>query len=555
MNKFRISKKINFKSICIFTFIIGCLFSLIYIFKTSTAMLTSDSVITDVIVHQQKLNKQIFLTDWYYGNEFWFFALNIPVLILSFVIKNVLLLRQVSVLITGIIFFILLYRFSKKFLDKQSTICLMAIFASGISYSVLDYFYSFNAYLTVLINAMFLLLMYYKCFEEKNTKTIYFVLASIFTFLFNMGSVRYLPLVVIPFFLTELIIIIIENIDLDIKELFHKNKSKLRNLCLIIIVTLCAIIMYKIFKTVLHFEDRATLGQYSKIKSTNLLKGIRAIIDCVMSFFGYNNLNNSQLFMMSKHYFLNQNKEFFICSLPGLVNFIKLIISILFMIIMPIKLYKNFKKLDKSIKFLLIFNTISWMIMLYLYLFTNGFFYNESELKYFLFNISLNLIIGLYFIFKFWLKKPIIKLIIYISLISYILSCIYSTVVIVYEHNSSVIKDKYELVNALEENNLTFGYAYFWDSLLTNFLSNYKIESVGIEFGEKLSPYKWYSNKKWYEKGYHTGRTFFAFTNKEVIGDYYIDVYVKPDEIVETKNYKIYIYNKNPFDDEFYKKI
>ncbi len=102
--------------------ILGAFFTLVYIFYTSTALLTSDSVITDVLAHQQVVNHQILLSSWYYGNEFWLFSLSIPTLIISFFIKNNLLLRQVSVLITAVFFFILLYQTGKKFIGKKEAL-------------------------------------------------------------------------------------------------------------------------------------------------------------------------------------------------------------------------------------------------------------------------------------------------------------------------------------------------------------------------------------------------------------------------------------------------
>ena len=59
--------------------VMGLVATLIYIFHSSTAILTSDSVITDVLSHQQRLNNEFFLKTWYYGNEFWIFQQYLPV--------------------------------------------------------------------------------------------------------------------------------------------------------------------------------------------------------------------------------------------------------------------------------------------------------------------------------------------------------------------------------------------------------------------------------------------------------------------------------------------
>ena len=186
--------------------------------------------------------------------------------------------------------------------------------------------------------------------------------------------------------------------------------------------------------------------------------------------------------------------------------------------------------------------------MIYSYLFMDGFFYNSSELKYFIFNIILNIILGIYCIFKFYAIKPVTKVIFECLLIFYVIANIYQTSVIVVEHDQKALDRRYELVNVLKENNLTFGYADFWDGLMTYYLSNYKITTVSVITDDRVSSYRWYSDKRWYDSGYHTGKTFLALnSNGKLFKDFYKMYYGNPDKIVETD------YNKNPFDNEFEK--
>ena len=207
----------------------------------------------------------------------------------------------------------------------------------------------------------------------------------------------------------------------------------------------------------------------------SIRSGTNAIFECIFNFFGYDNQNHPNVFMMTSDYFLEQHKQFSLLSARGIAYTIKFVISIIFMIVTPITLFKKFKKHDRKIQFLIVFNTVSWIMMVYSYLFMDGFFYNSSELKYFIFNIILNIILGIYCIFKFYAVKPVTKLIFQLLLIFYVIANIYQTSVIVIEHDQKALDRRYELVNVLKENNLTFGYADFWDGLMTYYLSNYKI--------------------------------------------------------------------------------
>lgn len=530
----------------------GISLTLVYIFYTSTAFLHSDSVITDCIAHQQRIHHQFILSNWYYGNEFWFFSLTIPTYLLSYVIKDNLLLRQVSVLITAIIFFIILYKYAKKFLPKEEKIFLLAIFATGISYSVLDYFYAFNAYLTVVINSMLLLYVYFKVFEEKNSKVIYYIFAIILTFIFNIGSLRYLPSVVAPFILTEFILLFIDNYKKDILKI--RIDKRIIKMLVIVLVSFIALGIYFILINKYHFTTRAAVGEYIKLTTDNIIENVGAIFECIYNFFGYDNRPHSYSFMTQKEYFFNWSKNYSVYSLWGIFNFVKIIASILFMVVAPIILFKNYKKNSRNINFLLIFNTVSWAIMIYLFVFSDSFFHNYSECKYFLFNIIISIILAINCCYKYLSINKNIKLLLDAFLVIYLLSNIYQTSMVIVDHNKSIVDNRYELTKTLEENDLTFGYGNFWASLMTNFLSDYKIDVVPLTLGNNMEIDKWYVDDKILKKNYHTGRTFLVLNSFEYseFSDIYIDECGEPDEVLTAGTYYIYVYNKNPFREILY---
>ena len=519
---------------------VGITLTLIYIFRTSTAILNSDSVITDVIAHNQRLTGQFILKDWYYGNEFWLFSLTIPTYILSFVIKNNLLLRQICVLITGIIFFILLYIYGKKFLSKKDTLLLITIFASGISYSVLDYFYAFNAYLTVVINSIILFFLYYKSFEEKEKNKLYLVLSIIFTFLFSMGSLRYIPTVTIPFILTELLLLFISNYKNNnmLKKIIRDKK--INAICILVIGSMVSLLMYKYITMTYHFEARASSGNIStSFQIDYLIEAFKSLMGCIYNFFGFDNKNHPYTLFIGKYYFLKQHKDFSFLSLTGIAYIIKMIMCSFVIVLCPIILLKNYKKNNKNINFLLIFNAISWIILIYIFIVSSSFFHHYLELKYFLFNILINFILALYCISKYYNK------LIHILIILYIISNLYTNYIVIREHNDKVINKRIKLVEKLKENNLTFGYGEFWEGLIINFFSDYKIEVATMQYD--MQPYRWYSKESIYKKNYHKGKVFIIFNKiNDFRKHYYEFKYGKADKTIKYDQYTILIYNKNP---------
>ena len=535
--------------------VIGVTFTLIYIFYTSTALLTSDSVITDVLSHQQLINKQFFLTNWYYGNEFWFFSLSIPTSLLSIIIKNNILLRQVSVFITALIFFFLLYHYGKIFLNKKSTLILILIFLTGISYSILDYFYAFNAYLTVCINSLLLLLLYYNCISQKENRKLYFLLSIIFTFLLNCTSLRYFPSVTFPFVVTELILILVANKKLKLVKILNKENKTVLKLMIILIVAFLGLIVFILLANIYSYEQRAGAFFAEKISIKKLNKDVGAVIDSIHSFFGYDNKNNAITFLTGDQYFVKNKRNYPIISFFSFTNIIKMAMCVVCMIVSPIILLKNYKKNDSKLNFLLIFNIISFITMLTLYIYSNNFFYNRSELKYYIFNMILFIITSLYFLYNYVSKNKILNYTIDLFMITYMISNLYTTFLTIRDNDKKVPEKKYELVNLLKKNNLDYGYGGYWNSIISYYLSNYTITVAPVKnFDDTISPDRWYSDKRWYSNNKkHRGRVFLILDEKALIyrGNI-INLYGVPDQILKCSGYNVLVYNKNPFIDKFF---
>ena len=529
--------------------VMGLVATLIYIFHSSTAILTSDSVITDVLSHQQRLNNEFFLKTWYYGNEFWIFSLAILTYILSFVIKNNILLRQVSVLITALLFFFLLLKYCKKTFKLKETLITIVIFLTGISYSVLDYFYAFNAYLTVVINSLFIIYMFYIVMIEENKKKSLLSILLIASLLINVGSLRYFPSLIVPLILTYITLILISSKHEKLKDIVSKNKNKFLLISIIFIISLAGLGIFLILTNVYHYEQRAGSMTLSILDGKILVKKVWAIIQCINNFFGFDNRNNAVTFMTGAQYFVSNHKDCSIFSILSFTIIIKFIMCLFVMIISPIVLFKNYKKNNKFINFLLIYNTYSWLFMIIMYIFTNNFFYNYSELKYFLLNIILNLFMSIYVFYNYIALNKVKTYIIDIFVLLYISSNLYTTYITISDNNTKAINKKYELVNVLKANDLYYGYGCFWSGLLTHFLSNYEITVASLEFRDYgLVNYKWYSDEKWYNRK-SDKPVFLIIDNREKknFDDYIEERYYNPDKIIKVNDFLIYVYNKDPF--------
>lgn len=102
---------------------------------------------------------------------------------------------------------------------------------------------------------------------------------------------------------------------------------------------------------------------------------------------------------------------------------------------------------------------------------------------------------------------------------------------------------RYGYMEFLEENDYTFGYATFWNSGVTEYLSNGEIEVGNLGGKDGVSaPYEWLSPKYYYQDGYHVGKTFLLLARTEEPALFNGDITIMQDavKVYEDAYYVIY---------------
>ncbi len=525
--------KFNLDFILFMLMLLGLFLTLIYIFYTSTALLASDSVLANVVTHQQVLNRTLLLNHWYYGNDFFLFSINIPIYFLSFFVKNVRLLKQIGSLFIAILFFILLYQVGKRFLGKREGLLSIIIFLTGVSYSVLDYFYAWDTCLPIVVQAILLLYLYYRGIDSEERKKFYYILSLIFTFLFTIGNLLYLPLVIFPFLLTKCFI--------------YRTSLPWKKLGGIFLVSVVAFFSFHIL-CINNSYNPSKVAEKNEEESIRLGTKLESIIDMNLSFFGYDNRDHVLSKSAGSQYFLQNHQEYSIVSIHGIVDFIQLAANIFFMIVVPTLLYKNYKKNSKSVNFLLLFNSIVWIIMILYYILSSHFHYNSVDLKYFLFLFVINIMLGTYIFTSYFSKYKLYSFLCGCFLISYLVSNLYTTGLVIKNHNQQEINRKMELVELLKKNHLTFGYGSYYNSLLTSYLSNYQITVANVQYQSGIVPYSLYSDERWYNK---KGKVFFIFDERNIEHLKTCEKkYGVANKILTCDGYTVLVYYENPVDFE-----
>lgn len=76
-------------------------------------------------------------------------------------------------------------------------------------------------------------------------------------------------------------------------------------------------------------------------------------------------------------------------------------------------------------------------------------------------------------------------------------------------------KDKKPVAAYLKEQGYTFGYASYWNGNIITELTDGAVEIANIHEIDRMDMFTWSSPVKYYQEGYHSGRTFILLTAEE----------------------------------------
>lgn len=131
------------------------------------------------------------------------------------------------------------------------------------------------------------------------------------------------------------------------------------------------------------------------------------------------------------------------------------------------------------------------------------------------------------------------------------LSCISAVQIAKMEKNGVQNHEKYELIQFLKQNNLTYGYATFWNSQAITVLSDSKVKAINVDINEKgITPCQFQTNKGWFEEQEGVNRYFVLLSSAEEMTlretedfAYFYDV----SEMHLFYDYSVYVFNSTEF--------
>lgn len=520
------SKEKIVRTVVYSAFALSLILVVYYILRYTELFFHSDAAATVLLAKEQLLKKQLLPEGFCYSTGVFVISLANIIAPLMLFIKDWMLCRKLAVIIYISIFFVLIFLFYRKIGIKQKNI--YAPFLATILFCLpmghyKQTFYE-AAYVLSMVGELLILLLLFKIISSKKKWTnvlVYYIALFAIGVLWNAGDIRNQVIIMLPSVLSVLLYLFFEYLCTK------NNLLNKRIICALATISLAAatgfLIYVVLFKVVGLNSGTAQITFVSNI-SENIIK----FPDILLSFYGATNYCS-------------------LISLKGILLCVNFVLCVIATFIAPILSILYYKKIKNSfLKIYIIYIWISNFIVVFMLLFTNmtnvGSGYYQTV---FFHNLMIMALLIEY------LLSHEIKIVKYAFAIGAIGVTLLSHIVYFRENNHAKqiyeTNNEYSLVHFLQDNDLTYGYATFWNAYNNTVLSNGEITIAGV-IGGGNTPYYWLTSRDWYNTELYNGRCFYLLSAGETLD---VRFYEAASEIKTFNQYTILIFEKNVLEYQF----
>lgn len=501
----------------------------VFIFTGSIDDFSSDSASYNILAREEFLSGNLYPEGWYDSTTRYGFGINFIMWLFSGFVTDQILLRNISIFIFYLLFIASGVYFSKTVLNNRSylvfipvlSVCFFVI--TTLVYSVGAY--SYQIVLVVFLPALFLSLV----MGEKSKRAAKLVSFCVIYSLYAHNSIAILQEVTLPLIAAVVIYIFLHTYK-DRSFDWRKYKYMLFFTAGFVLI---AVINLLFFKKVLNFN---TASQGSYVNDMTVLFRVDIFLDNFSKFI------QSVLFMFGFEF----GKSLF--SVDGIFSLIKMTCTLFLIVYFPARLVKRFKEQSDKMQMFIIYSIVHVAEVIFIILFGYITDYTAGA-RYLITSVCLLSILGGFYFYKYILKEVNV-----FSYISIIICGIYliagaSPMVRLNINYSVRIKNVKSLSDFLIENDLTYGYATYWNAGKNSVLSDFKVQINPIWVQEQsLIPFEWLCAERFFDPETYDGKSFLLLTKEESETFYGSPVYRKfdvPTEVLRHNDYVIYVYPYN----------
>jgi hypothetical protein len=526
VNKLRKLNKILW-IIILATVVFNILFLMRYNFEADSAFLVT-------LAQEQIRTKSLFPEGIYYSTGLFVLTPNLFVIPFLCLTQNLVLARQLAILLLWLFIYWLLYKLFvlQKIKNETGFIIASSLFSIlHIDASVVSMHFYQGAYVSYLFFELLFLGIINKIItEDAYNKKNYACILAVYS-LANLGELRNLLIWGIPAFLSYALYVFLKTKN-DCCSICDLKNEKLFIRILFISIVICLFISVMLAK---QFETFGTTNGLSVLLARDFNKSLSSILIGLLTLFG--NAYTASLFSVG--------------GIARIVNFIVAIAVIFILPVLAVKRYNTYR--TKSDKFLILFLMISTAVYL-LVTFLTGVSITTDR---YLIPVYNNIILLTAIVVSDVLRRNLHtrSLIVVTSILVYVFMTNFfflgaqkdSLLLHSYGHFAEGVAGVHEF---LESKGLAYGYATFENAEEYSILSNNRVRIRSVFFADdKVYSYNWLTSKYFYDESYYRGKTFLMITDKQLeehfpCGIEKLDL-GEPVSVYKYKKFKIFVYDYN----------
>lgn len=477
----------------------------------------SDWATAALLAREEVRTGQLFPDLWVYAQGVWIFSLQVLVLPFQALTGDMMLARQLAVVFQTILVTLLTIKGLSKMTSKKGAVLAAVLFLVPISTVVVQNHFYEATYHTNNIWLMLLiwdLIAFHESVKRKSRwayfqGSVLFVLMVVLT----MPGTKLLATFFLPFFAGLFLFIAIKE-KFMIKRMI-KHTSSLWILILMGTGMVVGMVGMKVLQGSVIFE--------SGVSSQVFTDGINYMT----------NLWNTLYDFLLLYGCIGTGS---VMSLTGGIYLAKWVVCIFFCLVVPIWCIKNYKRLKNDYqRIFLLFSVVSFCMMLFLCIVTPTF----SNTPRYLLGIYVNNIILSIFFFDHYIKKS--RYYSNLVLFCLVVPLFIGSYMTIRGTDIGGYEERKALCEYLEEEEIEYGYATYWNAYVNTVLSNGDVELVAFT-SQPSEPFYWLCSKEWFQDEYHEGRFCVIIGAGESLGENYIE---EADHVEQIGSYTVYIYEKD----------
>lgn len=477
------------------------------VFQFTKAFFHSDSAFYVQLALEQLKSGKLFPPGMCYSTVLFVRSPNLILLPILKVIKDWMLARELMVIVMWVL---LLLAVLYCFLPKKNRNIVAAVIAcmllmnpyqtADVANETTDMLFFQGAYLTIFFDVVIALgVMHRIILLDRKDKTAYkaflMILLGIVLFFPLLGSVRMDMILTLPLAATIVIFYFLES-DQKVSEVL-KNKRCIIAVIVIMLAVVAGFLCYRRLGAMYWSESK---GTYLKMdKYTGLWYSIGQFVNNLTIIFG------------------NVEGAVFL-SFPGLSKFINYFYALVLVFVIPTAALVRFPKHENRFtRFLILYTWISNLAVAGVFIACN-----QWAPRYLLTIYLDDILLFAVLLSEYMKKREFLT-----ALCAGLIVALYCSVCHVYFWGH--YKDKIgtdpskELISFLEENDLHYGYASFWNASVNTVLSGGEVEILPLwdyaANGSQRQAYNpsdyrsWLNNENWYDPATHPGKSFMLLKN------------------------------------------